>query len=157
MFFKLIENDFPPSPLAPTRCETICSPVKSLGLVRKFIRSLFKAFVKIIAFFDHLPYLFVLYPSRCLAVHCINLLLTICLMLILLVFQLQLFSPTYQKFALLMLWYVFSDLKLSSALRISPSSSQLNMSPKAFITSAIMQYQEKSASSSPTKAPYSSD
>ena len=100
---KLNEGDLPLLLLPAIRCKPICSPVKSLSLVRKLIPCVFKPFVKVIAIYVHLPYLFVLHPSRCLGAHCINLLLPLCLMLILLVFQLQLFSLTYQTFALLTL------------------------------------------------------
>ena len=72
---KLSEGYLPFLSLPAIRCKSICSPVKSVSLVCKLIPCVFKPFVKVIAIYVHLPYLFVLHPSRCLRAHCINLLL----------------------------------------------------------------------------------
>ena len=59
--------------------------------------------LKVVNLFVQLSYLFVLYPSQCPTIHCINLLLLLCLMSVLLEFQLQPFLLAYQIFAILML------------------------------------------------------
>ena len=84
--FNLNECDFPRLPCPATRCKPIYSPLKSVApFINLFIVCLNHLF-KIINFFVHLSYLFVLYPSRCLTVHCISLLLILRLMLILIEF-----------------------------------------------------------------------
>ena len=74
--------------------------------------------LKVVNLFVQLSYLFVLYPSQCPTIHCINLLLLLCLMSVLLEFQLQPFLLTYQIFAILMLRLdlFLQSLKLSSLL-----------------------------------------
>ena len=84
-------------------------------LVNSFIVCL-NHLLKVVNLFVQLSYLFVLYPSQYPTIHCINLLLLLCLMSVLLEFQLQPFLLTYQIFAILMLRL---DLFLQS-LKLSP-------------------------------------
>ena len=100
--FNLNECDFPPLPSPATRSKPLYSPVKYVGPVRKSISRLLKSFAQGYEPFCSTVYLFVLYPSQCVTVHCINLLLPLHLVSVLLELQLQPFPLTYQTFAILM-------------------------------------------------------
>ena len=76
--FKLNECDFPPLQFPATRYKVICSQVKCVSVfINPFVLCLNHLF-KITNLF-YLSYLFDLYRSQCLTVHCINLLLPLCL------------------------------------------------------------------------------
>ena len=99
--FNLNECESPPL----TRSKPLYSPVKYVGSIRKPIRRLFKSFAQSYELFQSTVLPACLYPSQCLTIHCINLLLPMYLASILLELQLQPFPLTYQTFAILMLWY----------------------------------------------------
>ena len=103
--FNLNECESPPLPSPATRSKPLYSPVKYVGPICKPIYRLFKLFAQSYELFQSTVLAACLYPSPCLQIHCINLLLPMHLASILLELQLQPFPLTYQTFAILMFWY----------------------------------------------------
>ena len=139
--FNWNECDFPPLPSLATRCKSIYSPVKYVGLVRKPVCRVFKSFAHGYEPFRSLSYLFVLYPSQCLTVYCINLLLILCLMLVLLEFQL----PTF-------LFHVPNNWHINASIPSFSSKLKTTSSIKSSLSS-----HQKYAPTFATNSPYSSD
>ena len=103
--FNLNECDFPLLPFPATRCKPFAYQqnmwVLFINQSVMCLNQLFKNMNLSVKLF----YLFLLYPTQCPTVHCVNLLLFLCLMTFLLGFQLLPFPLTYQTIAILMLQF----------------------------------------------------